>query len=131
MPANAIEAVGGRLAEAEGALAGLVQGRCWPGKPAANASLPYVVFYRTSGDDGVNLNGRRGTRQHEIRVEAWARSEEEAETVLAAAHEQLDGWQDRSNGVQGCFARGDADEQVNEDDTHVSGQTFGITFCPQ
>lgn len=130
-PGNEIEAVAGRLATAATSLYTLIADRSYPGKPAGNASLPYVVFYRASGGDGTTLGGPRGTRQTDIRVDAYARSEEDAEAVLAAVRSQLDGWRDRPNGVQGCFAQGDADEEILDDDRHVSGQTFSLWFNPQ
>lgn len=130
-PANEIQAIAGRLAEPDTSLVSLIAQRAYPGKPTGNAGLPYVVFYRASGGDGTNLAGRRGTRQTDIRVDAYARSEEEAEQVLAAVREQLDAWRDRNNGVQGCFAQGDADETILDDDRHSSGQTFSLWFNPQ
>ena len=131
MPANEIQAVAGRLAESGTPLISLVQDRTYPSKPKDNAALPYVVFYRQSGGDGANLSGQRATRQYEIRVDAYATSQEQADEVLAAVFDRLHCWRDRDAGVQGCFARGDADEQVLGDGNFVSGQTFALTFNPQ
>jgi hypothetical protein len=130
MPANAIEAIAGRLLAASG-LTALIDSRAYPSKPTSNAALPYVVFFRQSGGDGLTLMATRNLRQHEIRVEAIAETQAEAESVLAAVTARLHGWQDRPNGIQGCFAQGDADERTDGDGIQVSGQTYSLWFAPQ
>jgi len=128
--ATPIEAIAGRLL-ATSALTALVGSRSYPSKPTDNAALPYVVFYKQSGGDGINLAAVKGTRNYDIRVDVYSTTEEEAEEILEAVAGRLDGWQDRPNGVQGCFARGDADEQTQDDGSQVSGQTYSLWFNPQ
>lgn len=130
-PANEIQAIAGRLTATGTDLEALVDDRVYPSKPTGNATLPYVVFFRQSGGEGANLNAQRGTRQFEIRVDVYATSQEQADEVLEAVFTQLHCWRDRVNGVQGCFARDDADEQVLDDGNHTAGQTFSLTFNPQ
>ena len=129
-PANPIEAISGRLRETS-ALTLLIEQRSYPSKPTHDAPLPYVVFYRQSGGDGMNLNGRRQLRQHDVRVDVYAKSQEQANAVLSAVVDQLDGWQEKPIGVQGCFAQGDADEETPGDEIQLSGQTFSLWFKPQ
>ena len=128
-PANEIQAIAGRLVETGTGLASLISGRAYPSKPTGNCVLPYVVFYRQSGGDGANLSGRRGTRQFEIRADCYATNEEQAEAVLAAVFDRLHCWRYSNAGVQGCFARDDADETI-DGEIHISGQTFALTFNP-
>lgn|GEM_PF-4130224 len=128
--ASPITVISGRLKEA-GPLTALIQNRSYPSKPTDNCPLPYVVYLRVSGGDGMNLGGPRRLSQHDIRVEAYAETEQQAEEVLDAVRDQLHGWRDRTIGVQGCFAQGDADESTEDDGNQVSGQTFSLHFCPQ
>jgi hypothetical protein len=129
-PADEIEAVAGRLLESS-PLTALVQDRAYPNAPARNAAKPYLVFFTTGGGDGNRLSRDRGLKQSEVRIEAHGRSEEESRQVLRAARGQLHCWRDRGQGVQGCFARGDADEVLTETEEHVASQTFGLSFAPQ
>ncbi len=124
------EAIGTRLTS-DTALAALVSDRIAPIKPEHDATLPYVVFTKSSGGDGANLTAARRTRQHDIRVDVYAANETDAEPVLAAVLDRLDCWQDRSIGVQGCFAQGDADQEQMDDGNVISGQTFSLWFSPQ
>jgi hypothetical protein len=109
----------------------LVEQRSYPNAPPKNASRPYLVFFRASGNDGTRLSEERSLKQTENRVEAHADTTQEAESVLAAAYAALHRWRDRNLGVQGCFARGDADQNINDDGEAVSGQTFALSFSPQ
>lgn len=129
-PANEDEAIAARLNETS-PLTALIEARCYLKAPPKNAARPYLVFYRTSGKDGARLAGDRGLKQSEVFIEAHADTAETAEAVLKAARDRLHCWQDRTNGVQGCFARPDADTNLDDDGEHTSGQTFGLSFAPQ
>lgn len=128
-PENAIDAVIGRLLHAS--VAALVLDRVKPSKPTQDDLLPCISVYRSSGNDGTNLAAVRRLRQNDIRVDAWARNQKEAQAVLAVAVDRLDGWSDKPNGVHACLAQGDADEQTNDDGDQISGQTFSVWFAPQ
>lgn len=131
-PATPGEAIAGRLLDpAATILAALVAGRVYPSKPTQEPTGDYVIYYRAGGGDGANLSGASRLKAHEMRVEATGTTETGAEAVLDAAVALLDGWQDRSIGVQGCFGVGDRDESVLEDGRQVSGQTFRLWFKAQ
>lgn len=128
-PANAIDAVIGRLLHVS--VTAIAGDRVKPSKPTQDDSLPYVSVFRSSGNEGLNLGEVRRVRQNDIRCDAWARNQKEAQNLLAAIVARLDGWADKPNGVHGCFAQGDANEQTNDDGDQISGQTFSVWFAPQ
>lgn len=131
-PTTPAEAIAGRLlADDAAALAALVGDRIWPNKPTQDPACPYVTFFRSGGGDGVRLDGATSLNPAEVRVEAVAETQGEADAVMAAVAERLAGWRDRSIGVQGCFPAGDRDEQTNDDGRQVSGQSFTLWFKPQ
>jgi hypothetical protein len=124
--ATALERIVARLIEAESPVLAIVQKKVYPNTPTHNASLPYLIVSRQSGGgDNVILTGRRGTRQDLFGLEAYARSQEQAAALLAAAIDQLNGWRDRAKGVQGCFALDDADEAI-DGDINISTQSVSM-----
>lgn len=130
-PTTPAEAIAGRLTEPNTDLAGLVDTRVYPNKPTQEPSGDYVTFYRSGGGDGSTLGGANGLKSSEIRVEAVAPTQAVAESILDAVAVLLDGWRDRSIGVQGCFAVGDRDEDTQDDGRQVAGQTYSLHFKPQ
>ena len=120
-------------------VAALVGTRVYPSKPAQDVAEDYVVYFRTGGGDAKTLGGRSGLQPSDIRVECYASTQAAAEAILKAVTTRLcgdraagvPGWRDRANGVHGCFAQGDSDEQVLDDGGQVSGQTFSLWFKPQ
>lgn len=129
MAATSAEAIAARLL-ADGPLGALVGTRITPGTPTQEPTDDYLCFWRQSGGDGITLSGPRSSRGESIRVEATAATQARAEAILNAARNSLHGWQDYAAGVQGCFAQGDADEQIDAAGRFVSGQTFEIRFEP-
>lgn len=137
-PATSSEALAQRLLTGAGVTA-LVGTAVFPSKPTQDPPASYVVYFRQGGGDTRTLAGRGGLQPHDIRVECYARTQADAEAILAAVAARLCGdkatatpaWRDRTNGVQGCFAQGDSDEQVTDDGWQVSGQTFSLWFKPQ
>lgn len=131
-PTTPGEAIAGRLTAADAtALAALVATRVFPSKPTQEPTGDYVTFWRTGGGDGGTLAASNGLRQHEMRVECTGSTEAVAESILGAVSARLNGWRDRTIGVQGCFAVGDSDETTLDDGRQVSGQTFGLWFKAQ
>lgn len=132
MPGTTSEAIAGRLTESvlSAALAALVSTRVYPSKPTQDAALPYVVWWETGGDGLKTIGGRSRLQQYDVRVECYATTEAGSKAVLEAVRDLLDGWRDREDGVQGCFASEDADQQTLEDGTEVAGQTFRLWFVP-
>lgn len=128
-PATVIEAVVQRLLDP--GVTALVGQRVFPSKPTQDSLWPYVVATKTAGGDEVRLDGPAGLQGYSVRLDCYAKTEAEAEAVLAAAAARLDRWRDRANGVQGCFPQGDADEEVLDDGSQVSGQTFTVWFKAQ
>lgn len=127
-PSTPGEALASRLL-ADSGVSALVSTRVWPTKPSdLKAGLPYIVYYKTSGGDGVNLTGRNRLQQYGLRVDCYAQTEAQAEAVRVAVLAAVNGWIDPANGVKGCIPQGDADEQENDDATQVSGQTLSLWF---
>lgn len=136
-PGNVSEAIAGRLLGDAGVTA-LVSTRITPDKPMQEPDGNYLSFWRVSGGDGYNLARRNGLQQYQHRVEATARTQAEAEAILQAAllrlcgdNDAVDPWVDKANGIFGCFAVGDADEQTLDDGRQVSGQSFNVWFKPR
>lgn len=137
-PATPSEALARRLLTGE-AVAALVGTAVHPSKPTQETPGDYVVYFRQGGGDAKTLGGRSALQAHDMRVECYSRTQAGAEAILAAVVTRLCGdraaavavWRDRDNGVHGCFAQGDSDEQVTEDGFQVSGQTFSLWFKPQ
>ncbi len=133
-PTNPGEALASRLL-AHAGVAALAGAKVYPSKPTQDPPgganpWPYLVYFRTGGGDGKNLAGRTRLQNYAMRVDCYATTQAAAEQIAAAVAAALDGWADRDNGVQGCFAAGDMDEQTTEDGSQVSGQTFSLWFAP-
>lgn len=126
--ASPTEAVNARLI-ADAGVGALVADRVYPSKPTQDATWPYVVSWKQGGGDGVNLDrGRNTIQSYLVRVEAYAVTSASAEAIMAAVVTALAGWQDKTNYVWGVFPTGDADEQVSDDGTQISGQSFNVFF---
>ncbi len=133
-PATIGEAVAQRLLGDIGGVVALVASRVYPSKPTQEPTGNYIVYYRTAGGDGVRLGERSGLQNYTVRVEATAETQAAAESIIDAVIARLAGppvWVDKANGVSGCFAQGDKDEDVLEDGRQVSGQSFSVWFKPQ
>lgn len=132
-PATPSEAMNERLTvdPPAGDLSALIGDRAFPCKPTQEAELPYLAWWEVSGGGGTTMSGPTRLKQHEMRVEAYAATEDEAVRVLAAARLLLAGWRDRNRGVQGCFESEDADQESLDDGVEVAGQTFRLWFAPQ
>lgn len=122
------EAIYGRLQDATAAasLIALIGVKAFPSKPEQDTELPYLVFYLTGGGGLNTVDGPSTLQPRSLRVEGYAATEAGSAAVLDAAAAALDGWSDRPNGIQGCFAEEDADQQTLPDAIEVSGQTFRL-----
>jgi len=125
------EAIASRLL-ATPAVVALVGVRVTPSKPPQDAPGDYLVYYRSAGGGGMRLNGPAGLNAYSMRVDCYSETQAGAEAILTAVRSALGGWSDRANGVQGCFAQEDADEQVIDDAGggvyQVSGQSFQLWY---
>lgn len=121
------EAIAGRLLDEDEAadLIDLIADRVFPSKPAQDTTLPYLVFYLTGGGGMNTVDGPSRLQPRSLRVEGYDRDEAGSAAVLDAATAVLDGWRDRENGIQGCFAEEDADQQT-DGELEISGQTFRL-----
>lgn len=134
-PATASEAFAQRLLTGDAIIA-LVDAKVYPTKPTQDIDGDYIVYYRTAGGDNKTLDGRSGLQAHDIRVECYSGTSAGAVALLNAVVDRVcgsgnDRWRDRDNGVQGCFAQGDSDEQILDDGTQIASQTFSLWFKPQ
>lgn len=111
-------------------LAALVGARIAPSKPTQEPAGDYLCYWNVGGGDGVALDGPTQYRWQEVRFEAVAGTQARAEAILAALRAVLHGWRDVSEGIQGAFAQGDADEQTLDDGRQISGQSYSIRFKP-
>ena len=107
-------------------LIALVASRVYPSKPTQDAVRPFVTWWLVSGDGQKTLSGRSRLQPYELRVEATADTEAAAVAVIQAVRSALDGWSSRDEGIQGCFAQEDADQQTLDDGAEVAGQTFKL-----
>lgn len=133
MPGSTSEAITGRLTTLPTAagLNALVSNRVFPSKPAQDAALPFVCWWLTGGDGGKTLAGRSNLQPYDLRVEAVATTEADSVAVMDEVRVLLDGWRDRPNGIKGCFAGEDVDQQTLDDGSEVAGQTFRLYMIPQ
>lgn len=138
MPGTPSEAIAGCLTDAVRAadLIALVADRVYPEKPEQlTAVRPYLAWWLTGGGGGKTLGGASGLQRYDLRVEAVAATEAQAQAVLGAARDALllprSEWQSVNNGIQGVFASEDADQDVLDDGAEVAGQTFSLHFIPQ
>lgn len=129
MPATEGAAIAARVL-ADAAITALIGQRFTPDKPTQEPGGDYVIYQRQSGGDGITLSGPETSRWAEVRIEAYATTQARAEAIINAVRTRLHGWQDYAQGVQGCFARGDCDEQVIDTNWMLAGQTFAIRFQP-
>lgn len=130
MAATPHEAINGRLL-ATSAVTTLIGQRAYPALPTQDPPGDYVVHTVRAGGDGARLGGTARLRAYDVELEVYAETDARAQAILAAVRDALDGWQDRPNGVQGCFAQGDASDDVRGDGSRITGQTFTIWFKPQ
>jgi len=106
--------------------------KVYPQEPTQDPTVPWIVYRKVSGAGGKRLNGRNSLQTYSFRVDCYATDQAPAEALLAQVIARLTTWEDRTNGVHGCFDSEDQDDDTAEDTGggryRVAGQTFDLMF---
>lgn len=106
--------------------------KVFPQKPTLDPQGKWVVYRKQSGGGGKRLGGRNALQSYSFRLDCFATTQEEAESLYLQVLSRLAGWNDRVNGIHGCFESEDHDDDLAEDgngkEYRVSGATFELWF---
>lgn len=93
-----------------------------------------IVYQKIGADGQMNLSGNRKLKAHTVRVDCFAETEAAAVSLgllvrNALAPESGAAWQDKTEGVHGCFFVDSAGD-FTDDGERFQSETFTVWFKP-